>query len=183
MSRRIPIIPKSDDWILDDEGDVMLVVGRSEPCRIRVSSKILSLASDVFKAMFSPRFREGSSLRSAENRSTEPMIIDLPEDDPAAMLSLCQLLHCQIDMLDPHPDVMTLLSLATVCDKYNCVPALRYPSHIWLNPLVDFTGANNLNDLLVASYLFDCAEVFTKVTCKLLEKWTGSFRELIRDDG
>lgn len=49
MSRRIPIVPKSDSWILDDEGDVMLVVGTSEPCRIRVSSKILSLASDVFK--------------------------------------------------------------------------------------------------------------------------------------
>lgn len=111
------------------------------------------------------------------------MIITFPEDDPAAMLSLCQLLHCHVDMVDPNPDVMTLLGLATVCDKYNCVPALRYPSRIWLNPLVDSTGANDLNDLLVASYLFDCAEVFTKVTCKLLEKWTGSFKELIRDDG
>ena len=161
----------------------MLVVGRSEPCHIRVSSKILSLASEVFKAMFNPRFQEGSMLRSAENRTAEPLIVTLPEDDSAAMLSLCQLLHYQTDMIDPHPDVTALLTLATVCDKYNCAGAIRYASHIWLNPLVDSSDISSLNKLLISSYLFDYAEVFTKVTRKMLEKWTGSLKELMRDDG
>ena len=181
MSELIPPVSELDEWILDDEGDIMLVVGRSEPCRIRVSSKILSLASNVFKAMFGPHYREGLSLRSAVNPTAEPIIITLSEDDPTAMLSLCQLLHYQIDMVDPRPDVTTLLALATICDKYNCAGAIRYASHIWLNLLVDSAGVGGLNHILIASYLFDCAVMFTKVTSKLLKEWTGPFKELVRD--
>ena len=181
MSQSIPVIPKSDDWILDDEGEVILVVGKPEPCRIRVSPKVLSLASDVFKAMFSPRFREGSSLRTAENSTAEPVIITLPEDDQAAMLSLCQLLHYQIDIMDIHPDLKMLLALATICDKYNCVCAVRCAAHIWLIPLVDSADPESLNDLLVTSYLFGCSELFTQVTYKLLKAWNGSIKKLVRD--
>lgn len=181
MSKAIAINGKSDDWILDNEGDIMLIVGSSDPCHIRVSSKILSLASDVFKAMFSPHFREGSSLRCVENTTAELIVIALPEDDATAMLSLCQLLHYQIDMVDPYPDATDLLALATICDKYDCAHAIRYASHIWLSQLVDSADLGSLNSLLVASYLFDCAVMFTKATCRLLEGWTGPFKDFVRD--
>lgn len=48
--------------IVDDDGDVDLLVGPEET-RLRVSSKVLTLASKVFSAMFSDRFKEGNALR------------------------------------------------------------------------------------------------------------------------
>lgn len=49
--------------VVDSEGDVLLVVGDDDARRsIQVSSKMLSSASKVFKAMFSRKFKEGSDL-------------------------------------------------------------------------------------------------------------------------
>jgi hypothetical protein len=46
---------------IDPAGDVRLEIGR-ESKSLLVSSKVLSLASSVFKAMFGPHFQEGNSL-------------------------------------------------------------------------------------------------------------------------
>ena len=48
--------------IIDDEGDVDLIVGPEKKC-IRVCSKVLQLASKVFRVMFSEKFKEGNDLR------------------------------------------------------------------------------------------------------------------------
>jgi hypothetical protein len=44
---------------LDPSGDVVLMLGETS---LRVSSKVLSVASPVFRAMFGPHFQEGESL-------------------------------------------------------------------------------------------------------------------------
>lgn len=44
---------------IDPSGDVALVLGETS---LRVSSKVLSVASPVFRAMFGPYFQEGESL-------------------------------------------------------------------------------------------------------------------------
>lgn len=50
--------------VIDDDGDIDLVVGvDAEQRRLRVSSKVLSLASKVFRVMFSEGFKEGNDLR------------------------------------------------------------------------------------------------------------------------
>jgi hypothetical protein len=47
--------------ICDPSGDVMLIVG-SNKGKIQVSSKVLRLASPVFKALLGPNFKEGIEL-------------------------------------------------------------------------------------------------------------------------
>jgi hypothetical protein len=47
--------------MIDVDGDLVLVVGPDER-RIVVSSKVLTLASKVFKAMLSRKFKEGTEL-------------------------------------------------------------------------------------------------------------------------
>ncbi|KAK4691001.1 hypothetical protein P7C71_g5911, partial [Lecanoromycetidae sp. Uapishka_2] len=61
------------------KGDVIFVLSSSNSIvHLRVSSRVLSLASPVFAAMFSPRWYE-------VNESSSPRKIALPEDDPIAM--------------------------------------------------------------------------------------------------
>lgn len=49
--------------VVDNEGDVTLVVGPEGKKRFRVSSHMLERGSSVFKAMFSDRFAEGAQQR------------------------------------------------------------------------------------------------------------------------
>ncbi|KAB5576349.1 hypothetical protein GE09DRAFT_1095428, partial [Coniochaeta sp. 2T2.1] len=61
-----------------------------------ISSKVLSVASPVFKAMFYGRFREGIEL--AESRVASVVYAqELPEDSADAMINLCFLLHAKLD--------------------------------------------------------------------------------------
>lgn len=69
--------------IMDPEGDVLFVLGDFE---FRVSSKALSLASPVFKAMFGPNFAEGQGLALGKGIRR----IEMHDDDPEAMNILCK---------------------------------------------------------------------------------------------
>lgn len=51
---------KSDPiTIIDSSGDLILKLGKTS---LKVSSKVLSVASPVFRVMFGPHFQEGESL-------------------------------------------------------------------------------------------------------------------------
>ena len=44
--------------VIDDEGDVILVIGRADRVRLKVSAATLSKASPVFKALLGPNFSQ-----------------------------------------------------------------------------------------------------------------------------
>jgi hypothetical protein len=54
---------ETEGRVIDESGDVELLVGPRK-CRIRVSSKVLSLSSKVFSIMSSDEFKEGNDLRT-----------------------------------------------------------------------------------------------------------------------
>ena len=70
--------------VIDPEGDVIFICGETE---LQVSSKVLSLASPVFNALFGPRFAEGQLTPS------KPIRIDLHDDDAESMRLMCAVLH------------------------------------------------------------------------------------------
>src|SRR5450432_969777 len=92
-----------------------------------VSSKVLTLASPVFAAMLSPRFREGQ--RSASG-TLDP--VALPEDDADVMTLLCRILHFDYSALPARPDLEVFKNLAILCDKFDCITPLRFVSEHWL---------------------------------------------------
>ncbi len=69
--------------IVDPDHDTVL---RLNGYDLLVSSKVLSLASPVFEAMFKPHFKEGVELHS---QLGESLIIPLPEDDLEATTLFC----------------------------------------------------------------------------------------------
>ena len=110
---------------IDPAGDVILDVG-SEECGdqayLRVSSKVLGLASSAFAAMFSPKWSDSTVKAS----SSEPQHISLPEDESSPMEWICQILHYRKD-ISTEKDIPFLVGVAQLCDKYD----LESPIKTW----------------------------------------------------
>ena len=125
---------------LDPNGDVALVVCeevvkrnsssttkasgppvREIKKRFVVSSYVLGLASPYFRALFSPNFAEGSSIK----QGTCPDVV-LQDDDVEAMEIILSILHFKVDALDkPLKKLPILAKIAKQCDKYQCVDPIR----------------------------------------------------------
>ena len=130
---------------------------------IRVSSKVMTLVSPVFDTMLNGNFRESQLQISSE----EPPVLELPEDDAAAMLLLCQVLHHHTNA-GLHTEMSVIAAMSTVSDKYGCASAL----HNWYRAQMlrrgglslPSTGARDLGLLIQASYNFGDREFFYKST-------------------
>lgn len=146
---------------IDPDGDVVLVLDSTE---LQVSSKVLSVASSVFKAMFGPHFQEGQDLSA-----TSPKRISLPEDNTAAMSILCNIFHHQSHNVNKGPNPSTLAEIGTLCDKYNCSEALQSWIRTWLgyyqrdmsSTELEMVGVTNL---LYPFYVFNHPESFKQIS-------------------
>ena len=104
---------------IDPAGDLVLLVGsKEEQTSIRVSSKVLSLASPVFAAMLSPRFAEG------QKPSEKDWTVSLPYDDPEALSVVCRVIHF-VKITSDEVSLSLLEEVASVCDKYDLAWATR----------------------------------------------------------
>lgn len=99
---------------IDPTGDVIFLVASTT--KLRVSSKILSLASPAFASMLSERFTEGQNL-SVDS----PPEIPLPDDDAETAGLLFLVLHHHD--LDRRISTKQLMSLVALADKYLCLRA------------------------------------------------------------
>jgi hypothetical protein len=169
----VPAQPLSEEMVkIDSDGDVLFIVSSCDKptARLLVSSKVLSLASPVFAAMFSPRFKEGSSLNPGC-----PSEVPLPEDDPEAMTLLCNCLHFRTDHIPRNVDFSLLKALAILCDKYNVARAISAWNILWLQKWETSECEDGFEGLLVVIYALDCAEAFAKISKKAILDQVGPF--------
>ena len=121
---------------VDPAGDLILLVGQEEnQIPIRVSSKVLGLASPVFATMFGPRYLEGYVL-SNQSKFSIPSF-SLPDEDPEAMTWFCRALHLQVVGNETGLTLGLRLQIATLCDKYDASTALSGWSQFWLRDISD----------------------------------------------
>ena len=101
--------------VLDPSGDVHL---RTDAQVFVVSSKVMCLASSVWRAMFDPQRPWAKQ---------PPGVYDMAEDDANALLIILRIAHLQFSDL---PDALVvydhLLQLAVLCDKYGGVLTLDF---------------------------------------------------------
>ena len=95
--------------VIDPRGDAILVCGETE---FQVSTKVLSLASPVFGALFNPRFAEGQLVPS------KPSHIKLCDDDAESMRFMCAVLHHKSTCANAI-GLERLERLAVLADKYD----------------------------------------------------------------
>ncbi|GJC83093.1 hypothetical protein ColLi_05931 [Colletotrichum liriopes] len=168
------------------QGELVLVVGPSE-VEIRVYALILSNASPVFASMLGRAgFGEGVALQDAT--PSNPARIPLPDDDPAAMETICRVIHGKTldagspGVIDASPS--EVLAVAMLADKYDCGPAMALAAEHWLKPetMEDMARWGYIcpkrRDLLIAAYWFKHEKGFEAGSRRLLAEVSGSFRPL-----
>lgn len=138
--------------IIDPDGDVIIAIGKSG---FQVSSKVLSLASPVFKALFGPNFAEGQFVID------NARLIELHDDDPEALGIMCRLLHHQ--PVPPSPNSIEVLEkMAIIVDKYNCARAMLYWAKLEIMAVRQHT--EEPCRLLWPAYVFEEAMFFNSLT-------------------
>lgn len=161
--------------VVDPAGDVYLNVANE--IRLLVSTKVLSVCSKVFAAMFGSNFTEGQQTFSFFS----PLEIDLPEDDPNAMKHLCCHLHLKhILMEQSGHSRLEILRLAIVADKYGCADALRLVSYVLRSYLEEPAHCDDIF-LLMAAYHLNGAAVFSSIAAKILLLHSNS-HDMLRFD-
>lgn len=105
--------PDSSTVIFDPSGDLVLVVNKAEEQRrFRVSTKVMSLASPVWRIMLDP----SGPFQEAKRENGE---VALPEDDPNALCIVLHIIHFRPRSLPNTIEDDELMSLAILCQKYD----------------------------------------------------------------
>jgi hypothetical protein len=150
-----------DRDIIDEDGDVLVQADSKE---LLVSSKILILASPVFKAMLKSKFRKGRTTRSTQH----PLKLPLPDDNPDALTVLFHILHFSPKRKRLEPDVDLQLELAQLADKYDCMASIHAESEQWLHSLTEVDHEPSvLWKLSTIAFLISHTEEFATFTAKL----------------
>lgn len=120
--------------------------------------KALSRASPVLKALLSPRFSEGTTLR------TEGTVeVALPDDDVQVLQLVCNALHFRHEEVDFTRPLAQLMEVATVADKYDLGFALRPLAEVWILNLLEKVADLECYDLLNAAFLLQHTRMFRAV--------------------
>ncbi|KAK2007986.1 hypothetical protein LZ32DRAFT_540907 [Colletotrichum eremochloae] len=143
------------------------------------------------------RFGEGVALRDAT--PSNPARVSLPDDDPAAMETICRVIHSRAldaaaDVGASRPGILDaspgeVLAVAVLADKYDCAPAMALAAEHWLRPeaMEDVARSGHIcprrRDLLIAAYWFKHERGFEAGSRRLLAEVSGSFRPLAEDRG
>ena len=159
----------------DPDGDLFLELSLPDgKTRLLVSSKVLTLVSDVFAKMLSSRFKEG--LRT--HATSEKPLIPLSEDDAEAFIILCKVIHHHMDEVPRTLTPTCLEKIAIICDKYNCTRALAHSSMTWLQAGIETSVAKDFNKLLFAAYVLDIPDAFSRISWEILVVQVGPFFNL-----
>ena len=136
--------------------------GTDTSANLLVSSKVLSLASPVFAALLGPKFLEGNDIR----RGVCP-VIELHDDDPAAITLICNTLHYRYDSVPTHLEAEQLGQIAILCDKYDCSKSFQPWSEKWLSSS-DGVRFSDLGHLLLATYKLNDPDHFASFSAELI---------------
>ena len=160
----------------DPTGDPVLELGSGEDTvLVRVSSKVLTLASPVFAAMLSPRFSEGQAL--AASSAGAPITVLLPDDDPEATLWLCtrNALDFQKHVCE-EISFKVIKNIAVACDKYDMSKAFSPWSQAWMEKSKGtYSGEDCYTDMVWISYAFGHNAAFWRNTRNMILRSDPAF--------
>jgi len=128
-----------------------------------VSSKHLMLASPMFKAMLQhSNFKEGDELRSSGQ-----VKVPLPDDDPAALKILLDIVHGRVRQVPRHVNLTTMTELSVLVDKYQMLEVVELYVEMWMSTLktsVPMFFTADLLSWLSISWVFGLGEIFKQIS-------------------
>ena len=135
------------------------------PITLVVSSKVLCLASPVWKAMLKSNGHFKEAILSAGVRE-----VHLADDDPDALLLVLRIAHLQFRDITSEPTFDQFLNIALICDKYDIVPLVQpwLPNWIgWLKPMMHHPG---YEEWLFIAWTFGEARDYEKLASLLVSQ-------------
>ncbi|KAM7216803.1 hypothetical protein V8F06_007780 [Rhypophila decipiens] len=173
--------PVPETTVNAPDGDVIFVVGAAPKARLRVYSRILSAGSSVFSAMFNGNWAEGKDLSSAC-----PKEIELPEDNPTAILIICRILHHQNNQVPESLGADMILKVVVHAEKYDLITAVRFVTSYWLDTSSVEIGvtSNVLEDgnLLAAAFILGDLPNFKRISLNLILRHVEPYSSLYQQD-
>ncbi|KAB8218966.1 hypothetical protein BDV33DRAFT_204832 [Aspergillus novoparasiticus] len=157
---------------IDPDGDIIIEYGDDS---FQVCSKVMSAASPVLSAIFSPHFKEGTSI---VNGSKKPVVIPLCGDDPEALLTSCNIVHFRIDEIPENPSSTFLENFVALIEKYICKKAVASQVKLWLMRDLQNLNVTQLCPLLLLAYVMDLPERFAAISKEILFAHAGSYADL-----
>ncbi|KAG8413800.1 hypothetical protein J3459_012482 [Metarhizium acridum] len=142
--------PETTTVELCTDGDATLVVGHK---RFVVSSEILKISSDYFKALFGPNFQEGKVIQNGGN----PEIV-LHDDDAEVMELILSILHYHFEDGYRRLEPQMILKVAEHGDKYQCNRPLTPWITQWMQKAPEDGSVKDFDYLLTAAYVFGAEE-------------------------
>ncbi|KAL5344008.1 hypothetical protein BJX70DRAFT_393430 [Aspergillus crustosus] len=153
----------------DVDGDVLVTCCGTLS---RVSSKAISLASPVLRAMFNLGFKEGLTLVKDGS-----YVLDLPQDDPEALAVFCHIAYHKSQSLARKLTPDTLQRLSVFIDKYSCRETFLYQARVWMQQPLGDLSAEDLWKLLQFAYVLEFNGSFENITRELLLKRAVHFAD------
>ena len=139
---------------------------------IRVSSRHMILASNVFRVMLSPKFKEGNILQAKGL-----LEVPLPDDNPAALLTLLNVIHGHVRKVPRKVNLQLLTDIAILVDKYEFHECVELFAEIWIEDLKNTTPAKYKKEpipWLCISWVFKREAEFQNMT--RIAEWQSTYK-------
>ena len=147
---------------VDPSGDLKLLLKAGNKRKtLIVSSKVMCLASPVWRTMLDPKghFKEASP---------ESKEITLEDDDLEALLLLLNIAHLRYLNIPTSLEYNGLLNLAILCDKYDTVTLIRPWLPKWLEGLKHLADTAGYEEWLFIAWVLGDAKTFERVAVRLV---------------
>lgn len=139
----------------------------TEKLRIRVSSKVLSLASPYFMRMLQGEFKEAQDLRSGHL-----VQVNTENCGTKALLILLSIFHTCGHEVPESIDFETAFELASLIDMWLCHDATKFHIKIWASRLCGIweSPLHNLHLWVFIAFTFDEKKLFKEATARLIRE-------------
>lgn len=156
--------------VILDSGDVRLLVSYSnQSLALLGSSQVLSLASPVWNKTLNPPFPKLVS-KEGGNNNIQDKQIDFSEDDAEALLLLLRIVHLQFNKIPSRLEFDTILNVAILCDKYDCVGVVKPWLPLWLVNEDTQCDKPGYEEWLFIAWVFGREKLFGSLAKKLLRE-------------
>ncbi|KAK2016780.1 hypothetical protein LZ32DRAFT_635713 [Colletotrichum eremochloae] len=152
---------------LDKRGDLILRFGASLTKDLRVCSRTMARASDVFEKMLFGPFKESQ-------KEDKEWVIELPEDNIKPMTTILAIAHCCHKKVPDSVTISELFELLILGDKYDMTHHLRHYLREWVPQTedVDF-GEDTLLLAWIARNL-GAKELFEKAIIEIAKHYPNT---------
>ena len=147
---------------IDPNGDLTLIVGHPKEARaFRVSSKTLSLASPVWRAMFSPQ----NNFKEASPDNEE---ITFPKDSSQAVFVVLLAAHLLFQDIPQKVEFTELVDLCVVSDKYDCISLLQPWLTAWMAPFRELVEEDGFEEWALIAWVAGDEDTFRRTTDRIV---------------